>query len=229
MHGWRKKFLPSEAGLRCALIDDERRIVRGAIVTHQEGRGQRWQERSAGGARIPNCHHTVATRTCMRDVGSTIIAEADGDPWSGHIACPGGRMDADDADLAATAIRETWEETGIDVARDGRVLGHLDDLSPRSKFLPSIVIRPYVGLVRGRADLVLSSEVASAFWVPIAALLTEEAWSVGLVSVRVGSRRVSLFQHGEHTVWGLTERALRQFLDYLGAPLTGESVDEEHL
>ena len=49
-------------------------------------------------------------------------AEAEGDPWSGHIACPGGRMEPGDNDLAVTAVRETMEETGVDVARDGRFL-----------------------------------------------------------------------------------------------------------
>src|SRR5215203_3343198 len=73
-------------------------------------------------------------------------AEAEGDPWSGHIALPGGRMEPGDADLSITAVRETWEETGVDVARDGRLLGHLDDISPRTPALPPIVIRPYVAL-----------------------------------------------------------------------------------
>src|SRR5213596_3679172 len=43
-------------------------------------------------------------------------ADAEGDPWSGHIACPGGRMEPGDHDLEQTAIRETWEETGVDLA-----------------------------------------------------------------------------------------------------------------
>lgn len=37
------------------------------------------------------------------------------DPWSGHMALPGGRREAHDDDLLATAIRETHEETGIEL------------------------------------------------------------------------------------------------------------------
>jgi len=155
-------------------------------------------------------------------------AEAEGDPWSGHIACPGGRMDPGDRDLEMTALRETSEETGIDVARDGRVLGHLDDLAPRSPLLPPLVIRPYVALVTANVDVVPSPEVASAFWVPLSALREQAAWGTGLVNMHGGRRRVSLFQHGEHTVWGLTERALRQFLDYMGCGVDGDSIDEVH-
>ncbi|MDB4917364.1 MAG: hydrolase [Gemmatimonadetes bacterium] len=153
-------------------------------------------------------------------------AEFDGDPWSGHIACPGGRMERGDRNLAETAVRETREEMGFDVDRDGRILGHLDDLSPRSPLLPSIVIRPYIALVRPDVELVLSPEVASAFWVPVSQLSEQRSWGVGMVSARGEERRVSVFQHGEHTVWGLTERVLRQFLTYLGAAPPGESIDE---
>src|SRR6476469_670142 len=124
-------------------------------------------------------------------------AEAEGDPWSGHIACPGGRMEPEDHDLAVTAVRETWEETGVDVSRDGRLLGHLDDLSPRSPTLVPIVIRPYVALVRAGVAIVPSHEVATAFWVPLSALREQAAWGTGVVHVRGVERTVSVFQHGE--------------------------------
>ena len=145
-------------------------------------------------------------------------AEAEGDPWSGHIACPGGRMEPGDHDLAVTAVRETLEETGVDVARDGRLLGHLDDLFPRSPTLPPIVIRPYVALVRADVAIVPSHEVAAAFWVPLSALAERGAWTIGTVMVRGIARKVQVFQHGEYTVWGLTERALRQLLTFMGEP-----------
>ena len=152
-------------------------------------------------------------------------ADAEGDPWSGHIAFPGGRMEPADNDLAVTAVRETREETGIDVARDGRLLGQLDDLSPRSALLPPIIIRPFVAIVRSDVGIIASAEVASAFWVPVSVLAERTSWSTGLVHTTAGQRRVSTFRHGEHSVWGLTERVLRQFLTFLGEPPVGDSVD----
>jgi 8-oxo-dGTP pyrophosphatase MutT (NUDIX family) len=153
-------------------------------------------------------------------------AEAEGDPWSGHIACPGGRMEPGDQDLAVTAVRETWEETGVDVSRDGRLLGHLDDISPRTPALPPIVIRPYVALVRAAVQIVPSREVAQAFWVPVSALRERTAWGIGRVLVGGGEREVSVFQHGEYVVWGLTERVLRQLLTYIGEPPLGDPRDD---
>ena len=144
-------------------------------------------------------------------------AEAAQDPWSGHIACPGGRMDPGDRDLEHTAIRETWEETGIDLAADGRILGTLDDISPRTPTLPPLVIRPFVAVVKPDVKIVESVEVAEAFWVPLAAIRESAAWGKAFVPIRnVGDREVDVFRHGEHTVWGLTHRALTQFLDLLG-------------
>jgi 8-oxo-dGTP pyrophosphatase MutT (NUDIX family) len=143
-------------------------------------------------------------------------AEAERDPWSGHVACPGGRMEPGDHDLERTAVRETWEETGVDLARDGRILGALDDVSPRTPVLPPIIVRPFVAIVKPEVELVQSSEVAEAFWVPLAALRERAAWGTALVPVRgYGEREVAAFRHGAYTVWGLTERVLRQFLKYL--------------
>lgn len=154
-------------------------------------------------------------------------ASAERDPWSGHIAWPGGRAEPADADLAATAIRETCEETGVDVARDGRLLGQLDDLRPVSPHLPPLVIRPYIALVRSEVRILPSAEVAAAFWVPLAELRTPTSWGTGVVLVRGVERSVSVFRHGPYTVWGLTERVLRQFMEYAGEAPMGESFDDD--
>jgi 8-oxo-dGTP pyrophosphatase MutT (NUDIX family) len=143
-------------------------------------------------------------------------AEIEHDPWSGHIACPGGRMDPTDRDLEHTAIRETWEETGIDLAADGRILGTLDDITPRTPSLPPIVIRPFVAAVKPEVTIVDSPEVAEAFWVPVSAIREATSWGKGFVPIRgVGEREVDVFRHGEYTVWGLTHRALTQFVELL--------------
>lgn len=144
-------------------------------------------------------------------------AEFEGDPWSGHIACPGGRREPGDQSLAHTAIRETWEETGIDLARDGQILGALDDMTPTTKRLPPLIIRPFVAVVAPTVQPVASAEVAEAFWVPLAAMRDRERWGRGLVEIAgVGPREVDVFTHDEYVVWGLTHRALSQFLEYLG-------------
>lgn len=139
-------------------------------------------------------------------------AEAENDPWSGHIACPGGRAEPEDRDLAHTAIRETWEETGIDLERTGRLLGALDDISPMSPSLPPLVVRPFVAAVPSAVEMIQSVEVAQAFWVPLSALRAAKAWARGTLMVRGVPRDVSTFTHGEHMVWGLTERVLKQLM-----------------
>jgi 8-oxo-dGTP pyrophosphatase MutT (NUDIX family) len=143
-------------------------------------------------------------------------ADAPGDPWSGHVALPGGRREPDDVDLERTAVRETWEETGVDIGRDGVVLGTLDDLWPRTPLLPPVIVRPFVAVVMPHVAIVPSAEVADAFWVPLADLRRTDAWVEDTVVVRGENRTVTAFRHGAYTVWGMTERILRQFLTYLG-------------
>jgi 8-oxo-dGTP pyrophosphatase MutT (NUDIX family) len=142
-------------------------------------------------------------------------ATYEGDPWSGHVALPGGRQEPGDADLRETAVRETREETGIDLALHGRTLGELDDLHPRTSVLPPIIIRPFVFALDGEAVLVASPEVAEAFWVPVDALRAPGVAQEIELILAGGPRLVQSLRHGDHTIWGLTERILRQFFSLL--------------
>jgi 8-oxo-dGTP pyrophosphatase MutT (NUDIX family) len=143
-------------------------------------------------------------------------SEREDDPWSGHIALPGGRHDPTDATLQDTAVRETREETGIDLARDGFVLGTLDELRPRSAMLPSIIVTPYVAVVRADVSLETSDEVASAFWVPLASLADPLSAVQAEVTARGATWKVPSYQLAGHTVWGMTERILNNLLTVLG-------------
>src|SRR5262245_25433216 len=72
------------------------------------------------------------------------------DPWSGHMAFPGGRQDPEDLDLLHTAVRETKEEIGLDLLPDRNLVGRLDDLAAivRGNRV-GLVIAPFVFAIDG--------------------------------------------------------------------------------
>src|SRR5688500_5611183 len=138
-----------------------------------------------------------------------------GDPWSGHIALPGGRHEPADVSLEHTAMRETFEETAVDLATMGRLLGTLDEVHPRTPRLPSLTIRPFVFVARRDVTIVTSAEVAEAFWVPLPLLAHPSATGEATFTDRGVERTERSFRLGQHVIWGLTERILRQFITYV--------------
>lgn len=142
-------------------------------------------------------------------------AEFEGDPWSGHIALPGGRQEVADADLEHTAVRETREEIALDLNQHGRVLGSLHDVWPSNPRLPRVMIRPFVAVVDDAVNLELSAEVAAAFWVPLSRISDPASRASSMVTSHDRSFDVSGYQLGDHFVWGLTERILRDFLELM--------------
>ena len=134
------------------------------------------------------------------------------DPWSGQVAFPGGREEPGEASLVETAVRETREETAMDIARDGEVMGQLDDLRPRTIQLPAVVVRPFVALIGNYAEPVLSHEVADSFWVPLASLQNDTGWRDTVVTAGGLQFTRRAFHHGGFVVWGMTERILSHFL-----------------
>jgi len=136
------------------------------------------------------------------------------DPWSGHVALPGGRRSHADRDLIDTAIRETREEVGIVIDRDADLIGTLDEVAPRTPRLPPIVIAPFVFAADATtACTVDPREVDAAVWVPVAALRDANAASEILIELEGGARSFPALTFGEYVIWGLTHRILEQFLE----------------
>ena len=140
--------------------------------------------------------------------------ERSGDPWSGHVSLPGGRREPEDATLLETAVRETREEVGVDLAAASRALGRLDPLPAvgRGRRL-AMDITPYVFVLEREVAPGLSDEAAEVFWLPLApaaagALDAEHAFDRhGVV------HRVPCWRFEERTVWGLTYHVLSGLLE----------------
>ena len=132
-------------------------------------------------------------------------AVREGDPWSGHMAFPGGRRDDTDADALATAVRETWEEVGIDVARDARLITRLDDIPVVIQSAEiNMRVAPFVFEMQRDVSHTLSSEVADVLWTPIAPLVRAEVSSVFPFTWQGVLHELPCYKLGERVIWGLT-------------------------
>lgn len=139
------------------------------------------------------------------------------DPWSGQMALPGGRKHPGDGSLLNTAIRETREETGVDLVESGRLLGCLPSVAPAGSRLPRLAILPFVFQLIADVDpRPQPEEVAEILWAPLTILDGEEHRGVHHHSVgAVTMAFPSLLVEG-HPVWGLTHRILEDFQKRLG-------------
>ena len=146
-------------------------------------------------------------------------AESERDPWSGHVALPGGRRDAGDANLAQTAIRETSEETGVELSSSGWFLGRLARVLPSSPRLPPITITPYVFGVPEHVDAVAdSAEVDHVLWVPLPVLLDPKTRGTTTIQLPEGPADFPCYEVDGHAIWGLTFRILSAFGQLSGDP-----------
>jgi len=120
---------------------------------------------------------------------------------AGEVSLPGGSVDAGDADVEAAALREAWEEIGLEPGLV-RIVGRLDPVwIPVSNY----ELVPVVGTVATRPSLVpQDSEVAAVVELPLEALhdeevLGEEAFSARGITIRAGA-----YRYGGVRVWGAT-------------------------
>ncbi len=143
-------------------------------------------------------------------------AERSGDTFSGHISFPGGRMENEDRDQEETAIRETLEETGIDLRLKGRILGRLDDVRPVTPRASHFIVTPYVASVPKGTRVTANEEVAEVIWIPVSYLKSKESLEIRHVEKYGMKIKDFVFTYRDHVVWGMTGRILYQFLSLVG-------------
>ena len=138
-------------------------------------------------------------------------AESERDPWAGHVALPGGRRDAKDADLTQTSIRETAEETGVELSSSGWSLGRLGRVAPSHPNLPPITITPYVfGVPETIEANANSREIDQVLWVALPVLLDPETRGTTNILLPEGPADFPCYWVDGHAIWGLTFRILSE-------------------
>jgi 8-oxo-dGTP pyrophosphatase MutT (NUDIX family) len=132
-------------------------------------------------------------------------AEDPRDPWSGHMAFPGGRVDPRDADPLAAAVRETREEIGLDLRSVAERIGRLSDVAAIGRGRPmNMVITPFIFAVESVPVLTPNHEVAAAVWVP-ASFLADHRNRESMEYQRAGlSLELPCYRYQDHLIWGLT-------------------------
>lgn len=164
----------------------------------------------------------VAIVLCEAPAGVELLliqrATRDDDPWSGHMAFPGGRRAPSDRDAIATAMRETHEEVGVDLAAFGAPIGHLDELRAIARHRPlDLVISPIVFALDVPVPVTVAPrEVQSAIWVPLAHFVSAAARTTYLRSLDGIESEFPAFRYDRYTIWGLTHRILEGFLSVIG-------------
>lgn len=149
-------------------------------------------------------------------------SKKDGDPWSGHIAFPGGGIEVFDKSPQAAAERETREEIGLSLM-NGEFAGRLDDLTTQ---LHPVHVSGFVYIVQRDFVPDFNHEIQEAHWISCDKLIDKKLQIKAEVNGPWGKRKVpaiTLLGEGYPVLWGLTYRFTAQILGCLGHHIPGGS------
>jgi 8-oxo-dGTP pyrophosphatase MutT (NUDIX family) len=136
-------------------------------------------------------------------------AEHSGDPWSGQIAFPGGKMQSGDKTAKDIAVRETFEEVGIDLDKAADFLGYAEVTTTHTGTMDVV---PSVFLLKQEVVIKSNEEVASFRWVDLDELLGPVGKSTYRLDYAGKVVEMPAFLTGDYVVWGLTHRILSSIL-----------------
>lgn len=188
----------------------------GALAAAQSGRSE-------------EVHAAVAVvfREGPRSVEVLLIERAlrEGDPWSGHMAFPGGRSEPVDDGSRSTAQRETFEEVGVELA-NAEYLGQLDDIVGNPRTRPKLVVAAHAFFLAEDQSFELApDEVQEAFWFPLVDMLDESRGVEFEVAARPEIQYPGILVGipDRHVVWGMTYHFLKNLMNVLGHSIPGPS------
>lgn len=143
-------------------------------------------------------------------------AEREGDPWSGHMAFPGGRKDPVDVNGFACALRETEEEVGLSLLPEDVCIGRLSEINAMSRARGlGLAVTPFVFRLNREVIFTPNHEVAEVVWVPLEFLL--ESANREQMEWRFKGVSISLpcyFYEGRR-IWGLSLNMLDELLSLI--------------
>lgn len=199
----------AQNGLMAALSIHD---IRQRILNHEPGRHsiQKHTRQAAVSIVLKNDGPGITALFILR-------AKKDGDPWSGHMAFPGGHLAPCDESLRHTAERETLEEIGLDLTESGEFIGQIDAVraGPRSGNI-DLIVTPFVyELTDSRAEFSTNYEVEDVFWGSLNDMHSGVSCTRGEFTVRGEKVEYPGYGVSGEIVWGLTYRMLDSFFALL--------------
>jgi len=158
-------------------------------------------------------------------------ADNERDPWSGHMAFPGGRYESGDKNGLAIAKREMLEEVGFDIDQlvadsaacgsiDGQCIARLSDIKTSKRATPNaMIVSPYIFSVQNKPKLFTNHEVADTVWVPLSFFTALE--NRGVYEMEYQDRKIEMpcYRYQGNVIWGLTLSMIDEILRALGADI----------
>jgi len=137
--------------------------------------------------------------------------EREGDPWSGQIGLPGGRVKQATETPRTALHREVEEEVGIKLEEVGVELGSLSVGHPMRRM--EMQVQPWVYGLKVKPRVSIGSEIAGSFWANLADLPSKKKMSE--ITIRNQPWSVESFMVEGKVVWGFTYRVLTELLPIL--------------
>lgn len=211
--GWQEAIAQALRSVPRPIATDPRLLPREAALREGAAPGRpRWERSASPPARQAATLLVLYSGTDGELTVPLTVRQPDLRAHAGEVSLPGGAVDASDASPQAAALREAWEEIGIEPDAV-RILGRLDEI-----WIPvsSYSLRPYVGALDARPALVPhTAEVASIVELPARLLLRDDAIADQLIRGPDWTLRAGAYLHAEQVIWGATARTLAMFASVL--------------